>query len=134
MLYFNGNNKTLFHSTLVFVILLMTCASPLMLQAAGGSDDDFTSQKSRDYQRTVSYIKKFDYSAAIPLLRKELEKNPGNADAHNYMGYVLRKMNDLKNSAVHYEKALDINPKYLGGSGISRRTLPDSRQSRPREG
>jgi tetratricopeptide (TPR) repeat protein len=47
-------------------------------------------------------------------LRKELEKNPGNADAHNYMGYVLRKSNDLKNSAVHYEKALEINPKHLG--------------------
>ena len=114
MSYFNGNNKTLFQLTLVFVILLMICASPLMLQAAGGSDDDFTSRKSRDYQRAVSYIKESDYSAAIPLLRKELEKNPGNADAHNYMGYVLRKSNDLKNSAVHYEKALEINPKHLG--------------------
>ena len=30
------------------------------------------------------------------------------------MGYVLRKKNDLKNSAVHYEKALKINPKHLG--------------------
>ena len=114
MTYFNGNNKTLFHSTLAFVILLMTCTLPLMLQAAGGSDDDFTSQKSRDYQRAVSHVKKSDYSAAIPLLRKELEKNPGNADAHNYMGYVFRKRNDLKNSAVHYEKALEINPKHLG--------------------
>ena len=47
-------------------------------------------------------------------MRKELEKNPGNADAHNYMGYVLRKRNDLKNSAVHYKKALKINPKHLG--------------------
>ena len=109
MSYFNENNKTLFHSTLVFVILLMTCFSPLMLQAAGGSDDEFTSQKSRDYQRAVSYIKKSDYSAAITLLRKELEKNPGNADANNYMGYVLRKRNDLKNSAVHYKKALEID-------------------------
>ena len=114
MYYFNGNNKTLFHSTLVFFIILMICASPLMLQAAGSSDDDFALQKSRDYQRAVSYIKKSDYGAAIPLLRKELEKNPGNADAHNYMGYVLRKKNDLKNSAVHYEKALKINPKHLG--------------------
>ena len=69
MSYFNGNNKTLFQLTLVFVILLMICASPLMLQAAGGSDDDFTSRKSRDYQRAVSYIKESDYSAAIPLLR-----------------------------------------------------------------
>ena len=114
MSYFNENSKTLFHSTLVFFILLMICASPLMLQAAGSSDDDSESKKSTDYQRAVSYIKKSDYSAAIPLLRKELEKNPGNADAHNYMGYVLRKRNDLKNSAVHYEKALEIDPKHLG--------------------
>ena len=114
MSYFNGNNKALFHSTLVFFIILMICTSPLMLQAAGSSDDDFTLQKSRDYQRAVSYIKKSDYSAAITLLRKELEKNPRNADAHNYMGYVLRKRNDLKNSAVHYKKALEINPKHLG--------------------
>ena len=114
MSYFNENSKTLFHSTLVFFILLMICASPPMLQAAGSSDDDSESKKSTDYQRAVSYIKKSDYSAAIPLLRKELEKNPGNADAHNYMGYVLRKRNDLKNSAVHYEKALEIDPKHLG--------------------
>ena len=114
MSYFSENSKTLFHSTLIFSILLMICASPPMLQAAGSSDDDSTLKKSTDYQRAVSYIKKSDYSAAIPLLRKELEKNPGNADAHNYMGYVLRKRNDLKNSAVHYEKALEIDPKHLG--------------------
>ena len=30
------------------------------------------------------------------------------------MGYVLRKRDDLKNSAVHYKKALEINPKHLG--------------------
>ena len=114
MSYFSENSKTLFHSTLIFSILLMICASPPMLQAAGSSDDDSTLKKSTDYQRAVSYIKKSEYNAAIPLLRKELEKNPGNADAHNYMGYVLRKGNDLKNSAVHYEKALEIDPKHLG--------------------
>ena len=54
----------------------MICASPPMLQDAGSSDDDSESKKSTDYQRAVSYIKKSDYSAAIPLLRKELEKNP----------------------------------------------------------
>ena len=114
MPYFNEENKILFYSTLVFFILLMMCASQPMLQAAGSSDDDSTSKKSINYQRAVSHIKKSDYSAAIPLLRKELEKNPGNADAHNYMGYVLRKRNDLKNSAAHYEKALEIDPKHLG--------------------
>lgn len=114
MSHFNGNNKTLFHFTSAFIILLMTSVSPLILQAAGDADDEFVPPKSRDYQRAVSYIKKSDYNAAIPLLRRELEKNPRNADAHNYMGYVLRKKNDLENSAVHYKKALEIDPEHLG--------------------
>ena len=100
---------------LLLLTLLLTCTSPLMIQAAGSSDDDDSnSQKSRNYQEAVSYIKKSDYSSAIPLLRRELKRNSRDADAHNYMGYALRKSNDLKNSAVHYAKALEINPKHLG--------------------
>ena len=100
---------------LLLLTLLLTCTSPLMIQAAGSSDDDDSnSQKSRNYQEAVSYIKKSDYSSAIPLLRRELKRNSTDADAHNYMGYALRKSNDLKNSAVHYAKALEINPKHLG--------------------
>ena len=30
------------------------------------------------------------------------------------MGYVLRKSGDFENSAVHYAKALEINPQHLG--------------------
>ena len=99
----------------LLLTLLLTCTSPLMIQAAGSSDeDDSDPQKSRSYQEAVSYIKKSDYSSAIPLLRRELKRNSRDADAHNYMGYALRKSNDLKNSAVHYAKALEINPKHLG--------------------
>ena len=99
----------------LLLTLLLTCTSPLMIQAAGSSDDDDSNpQKSRNYQEAISYINKSDYSSAIPLLRRELERNSRDADAHNYMGYALRKSNDLKNSAVHYAKALEINPKHLG--------------------
>ena len=100
---------------LLLLTLLLICTSPLMIQAAGSSDDDDSNpQKSRNYQEAISYINKSDYSSAIPLLRRELERNSRDADAHNYMGYALRKSNDLKNSAVHYAKALEINPKHLG--------------------
>ena len=100
---------------LLLLTLLLICTSPLMIQAAGSSDDDDSNpQKSRNYQEAISYINKSDYSSAIPLLRRELKRNSRDADAHNYMGYALRKSNDLKNSAVHYAKALEINPKHLG--------------------
>ncbi|HCV86993.1 MAG TPA: hypothetical protein DGB85_10475 [Deltaproteobacteria bacterium] len=115
MAFSNTRIKISIYPILLLTTLLLTCASPLMIQAAGSSDDDDSKpQKSRNYQEAVSYIKKSDYSSAIPLLKRELEKNSRNADAHNYMGYALRKSNDLKNSAVHYAKALEINPKHLG--------------------
>ena len=115
MAFSNTRIKISIYPILLLTTLLLTCVSPLMIQAAGSSDDDDSKpQKSRNYQEAVSYIKKSDYSSAIPLLKRELEKNSRNADAHNYMGYALRKSNDLKNSAVHYAKALEINPKHLG--------------------
>ena len=142
----DSKNKISFYTTLIFLILLLMCASPPMIQAAGSSDDeDSTTRKSKGYQEAVSYIKKLDYSSATPLLRRELKKNPRDADAHNYMGYVLRKSGDFENSAVHYAKALEINPQHLGecapallrdsfGSPwISGRALPDDRRSRPRK-
>lgn len=115
MAFSNTRIKISIYPILLLTTLLLTCVSPLMIQAAGSSDDDDSKpQKSRNYQEAVSYIKKSDYSSAIPLLKRELEKNSRDADAHNYMGYALRKSNDLKNSAVHYAKALEINPKHLG--------------------
>ncbi|MDG2199404.1 MAG: tetratricopeptide repeat protein [SAR324 cluster bacterium] len=111
----NSKNKISSYTTLIFLILLLMCALPPMIEAAGSSDyEDSTLRKSRGYQQAVSYIKKSDYGSAIPLLRRELKNNPKNADAHNYMGYALRKSDDLKNSAVHYTKALEINPQHLG--------------------
>ena len=60
----------------LLLTLLLTCTSPLIIQAAGSSDeDDSDPQKSRNYQEAVSYIKKSDYSSAIPLLRRELKRN-----------------------------------------------------------
>ena len=115
MAFSNTRIKISIYPILLLTTLLLTCASPLMIQAAGSSDDDDSKpQKSRNYQEAVSYIKKSDYSSAIPLLKREIEKNSRDADAHNYMGYALRKSNDLKNSAAHYAKALEINPKHLG--------------------
>ena len=111
----NTKIKISIFPTLLLLTLFLICTSPLMIQAAGSSDDDDSNpQKSRNYQEAVSYINKSDYSSAIPLLKRELERNSRDADAHNYMGYALRKSNDLKNSAVHYAKALEINPKHLG--------------------
>ena len=43
-----------------------------------------------------------------------IQKNPNDADIHNYMGFSFRKKGLLQKSAYHYDRALDINPKHLG--------------------
>jgi tetratricopeptide (TPR) repeat protein len=114
MEYSDRKNKFLILLNLIFVILLISTL-PATLQSAGNSDDeDSTLQKSSNYHRAVSYIEKSDYNSAIQLLKKELKENPKDADTHNYMGYALRKINDVENSMVYYAKALEINPEHLG--------------------
>ncbi len=41
-------------------------------------------------------------------------RDAGNADAWNYMGYACRKLGDMDNSFKHYDKALQLNPRYKG--------------------
>ena len=42
------------------------------------------------------------------------KKKPDDADIHNYMGFSFRKKGMLEESAFHYGRALNINPKHLG--------------------
>ncbi|MBM3732114.1 MAG: tetratricopeptide repeat protein [Acidimicrobiia bacterium] len=55
-----------------------------------------------------------DYKGAIALLATILKADPKNADAHNLMGYSLRKSGDFEQSLAHYQKALAIDPKHKG--------------------
>jgi tetratricopeptide (TPR) repeat protein len=114
MKYFHRELNSIILSNLIFIILLISNL-PLILHAVESPDEgDYIQHRSRNYQQAISYIKKSDYNSAESLLKKELETNPKDADTYNYMGYALRKMNDLKHSAIYYARALEIDPEHLG--------------------
>ena len=114
MKYSNRELKSIILSSLIFIIFLISNL-PVKLHAVESPDDgDYIQHRSRNYQQAVGYIKNSDYHSAVSLLKKELAENPKDADTHNYMGYALRKMNDLKNSAIYYARALEIDPEHLG--------------------
>ena len=81
--------------------------------AAGGGGGSASSQPS-DYRKAVKAVKKEDYSAAVELLQKVVDKNPKDANAWNYMGYSLRNLQKYDEALAAYEKALQIKPKHKG--------------------
>ena len=58
------------------------------------------------------YTRKF--KKALNKLRVLEDKYADNADVHNYLGFVYRKMNELGKSGDHYNRALRINPRHIG--------------------
>lgn len=85
--------------------------------AAGSSsadDSSKNSQHSSGYYEAVKLIKAENFDEALILLQTLIEKDPNDADIHNYLGFSFRKIGDFDKSSYHYQKALSIDPKHLG--------------------
>lgn len=67
-----------------------------------------------DYEAAVKAIKGSQFRTAIPLLEKVVQRDAGNADAYNWLGYATRKNGDPAASIPIYEKALAVDPKHRG--------------------
>jgi len=102
----------MFSRFLMVFILSLAVASPGW--AAGSSSDSAPTPRNTKYDTAEKAVKAGNYARAISLLQEVVAKNPGNADAWNYLGFSRRKLNDYKNSLIAYEKALSINPKHKG--------------------
>ena len=55
-----------------------------------------------------------NWQAALDAFNKVVAKDPGNANAQNYLGYTYRKSGQLDLAFKHYEEALRLNPKHRG--------------------
>lgn len=59
-------------------------------------------------------IERKDFPAAIGQLKSLVAAEPRNADAHNLLGFALRKSGDLGTSKKHYDEALRLQPDHRG--------------------
>ena len=82
--------------------------------SAGAVDDPDPLRAVTELAPVRTKIEAKDYKGAIALLAPILKADPKNADAHNLMGYSLRKSGDFEQSLAHYQKALAIDPKHKG--------------------
>lgn len=92
---------------------LVACAAA---QAAGDGGGGGTSVAAEDpdYTEAVAAIRAEKFPRAIELLERHVKRQPGNADAENWLGYAYRRSGQLDAAFVHYDKALAIHPTHLG--------------------
>jgi Flp pilus assembly protein TadD len=99
------------------LIAVAAAAFVLTTPAALAIDSD-TPDVSLDDARAE--IRAGDFRDAVAILRDVISDDPSNADAHNLMGYSLRKSGDHDRALGFYLKAIKLNPRlksaheYLG--------------------
>jgi tetratricopeptide (TPR) repeat protein len=59
-------------------------------------------------------IAKKDWRAAARNFEAVVKKDPKNADAHNFLGYSYRWLNNMDGSFKHYAIALQLDPNHRG--------------------
>ncbi len=122
---FRLNLKKSFIAVIVGLFLINAGSTPSGSSSGGGAspsgDSSMTGTAVLDKMQLdnglrmiegLVYTKKF--KKALGQLRVLENKHADNADIHNYLGFVYRKMNELGKSGEHYQKALRINPRHIG--------------------
>ena len=67
-----------------------------------------------DFANAKAAIARKDYAGAIASLTRVTQAEPRNPEAWNLLGFATRKSGNPRGSLVHYQKAMEIDPKHLG--------------------
>jgi Flp pilus assembly protein TadD len=70
------------------------------------------STASNDYGDGEKAVKDARYNEAVALFTKVVQREPDNANAHNYLGFSLRKLGDFDKAQAHYRTALQLEPNH----------------------
>ena len=95
-----------------FGLLILNSTSNAFAASSGSSSTSI--MKSSDYYAAKDLIKKGDYKEAISILKGLEKQTPKDPDVQNYLGFSYRKVGDLNLAAIHYNEALNLNPKHKG--------------------
>jgi len=55
-----------------------------------------------------------EWSEAARRLSRAVQRDPDNADLHNYLGFAYRNLGRLEPAFEHYRRALALNPQHRG--------------------
>jgi tetratricopeptide (TPR) repeat protein len=100
----------------VLLLLAMTLPVPAAIAAGGGGSDPVwtTAPEDPNYTAGKQAAEAMNWQAALEAFEKAAAKEPSNANAQNYLGYVNRKMGKLDLAFKYYAEALRLDPKHKG--------------------
>jgi tetratricopeptide (TPR) repeat protein len=104
-------------STLLAIALMAAIGfcGPLAF-AAGGSEAPTPGAAPADpnYAAGKQALAAKNWQGAVDAFTKVVAKDPGNANAHNFLAYSYRKSGNLDMAFKHYNEALRLDPKHRG--------------------
>lgn len=97
----------------VAVLMVLAAATPT-LAAGAPSPARPPARPPDEYSQAVRAVQAGDYSRAVGLLTRVVEREPGHADAWNYLGFSYRSLKQYDRAYAAYQKALALDPNHLG--------------------
>ncbi len=82
--------------------------------AAPAPSDTSSFDAAAAIDRARDLIDRELYAQALATLDAVVSRNPGNADALNYLGFASRKLGRYQDAMRYYTRALTIDPHHLG--------------------
>ncbi len=102
-------------SSAVLAIALACGGAPAFAAGSAGSSPS-TVAEDPDWAAAKAAIAQRNYEQATPLLQRAVEKDPANADAWNYLGYVNARADRHEAALGYYGKALALQPNHRGAN------------------
>ena len=95
------------------ILLFLAFGSQLWAASAPKKGDDEGKAAYKHYNKGVALLEKGEYAAAQMAFEKAIWAKEDFAEAHNNLGYVLRRQGgEHYNAALeHYDRALELDPK-----------------------
>ena len=101
------------------ILTMLLCAAatlnaPLLYAMDSDSPEFVGAKVDPDYATGKKAIAAKDWPRAITVLNTAAQRDSGNADIQNDLGYAYRNAGQLDVALKHYERALTLNPKHRG--------------------
>jgi tetratricopeptide (TPR) repeat protein len=111
-------------------LFIGTASLSTAVHAAGFDSAPEVNAADKAFEAGKKAITARKWEDAIKEFRKVVAANNENADAHNYLGYAHRNLNQMDDSFKHYNIALKLNPNHRGaheyiGQGYLKINQPD---------
>ena len=97
-----------------FLVAAAALCGPLALAAPSEWPAPAQAPVDPNYAAGKQALEAKDWKAAVAAFAKAVEKEPSNANAHNFLGYSYRKSGNLDMAFKHYNEALRLDPKHRG--------------------